>query len=44
MISQDVLNTLLTVFVPAIVAVAGIVIAWQTEKLRTMRKQLSDKK
>ena len=44
MISQDVLNTILTVFVPAIVAVAGIVIAWQTEKLRTMRKQLSEKK
>lgn len=44
MISQDVLNTLLTVFVPAIVAVAGIVIAWQTEKLRTMREQLSEKK
>lgn len=44
MISQDVLNTILTVFVPAIVAVAGIVIAWQTEKLRTMREQLSEKK
>lgn len=44
MISQDVLNMILTVFVPAIVAVAGIVIAWQTEKLRTMREQLSEKK
>jgi hypothetical protein len=44
MISQNVLNTLLTIFVPAIVAVAGIVIAWQTEKLRTMREQLSEKK
>ena len=44
MISQDVLNSILTVFVPAIVAVAGIVIAWQTEKLRTMREQLSEKK
>lgn len=36
--------TLLTIFVPAIVAIAGIVIAWQTEKLRTMREQLSEKK
>ena len=44
MISQDVLNTILTVFMPAIVAVAGIVIAWQTEKLRAMREQLSEKK
>ncbi len=42
--SQEVLNTILTVFVPAIVTVAGIIIAWQTEKLRTMRKQLSEKK
>lgn len=30
--------------VPAIVTVAGIIIAWQTEKLRTMREQLSEKK
>lgn len=30
--------------IPAIVAVAGIIIAWQTEKLRTMREQLSEKK
>lgn len=44
MISQEVLITLLTVLVPAIVAVAGIIIAWQTEKLRTMREQLSEKK
>lgn len=43
-LSKEVLITILTVFVPAIVAVAGIVIAWQTEKLRTMREQLSEKK
>jgi len=42
--SQDVLIAVLTVSVPAIVAVASIVIAWQTEKLRTMREQLSEKK
>lgn len=34
----------MTIFVPAIVAVAGIIIARQTEKLRTMREQLSEKK
>ena len=42
--SQEILSTILNVLVPAIVAVAGIVIAWQTEKLRTMREQLSEKK
>lgn len=44
MISQEVIISILTVVVPAIVAVAGIIIAWQTEKLRTMREQLSEKK
>jgi hypothetical protein len=44
MLSQENLTTLLNVIVPAIVAVAGIIIAWQTEKLRTMREQLSEKK
>ena len=44
LLSQEVLITLLSVLVPAIVAVAGIMIAWQTEKLRTMREQLSEKK
>lgn len=44
MLSQETFTTLLTVSVPAIVAVAGIIIAWQTEKLRTMREQLSEKK
>ena len=43
-LSKDLLITILTVFVPAIVAVAGIVIARQTEKLRAMREQLSEKK
>ena len=42
--SHEFLIAFLTVVVPAIVAVAGIVIAWQTEKLRTMREQLSEKK
>jgi hypothetical protein len=44
MLSQESLTIILNVFVPAIVAVAGIIIAWQTEKLRTMREQLSQKK
>lgn len=44
MFSQENLTTILNVLVPAIVAVAGIIIAWQTEKLRTMREQLSQKK
>lgn len=44
MFSQDYLTTILNVLVPAIVTVAGIIIAWQTEKLRTMREQLSEKK
>lgn len=44
MLPQDNLSTILEVLVPAIVAVAGIIIAWQTEKLRTMREQLSEKK
>lgn len=44
MSSQDVVVAILTVMVPAIVAIASIIIAWQTEKLRTMREQLSEKK
>ena len=44
MFSQENLTTILNVLVPAIVAVAGFIIAWQTEKLRTMREQLSQKK
>ena len=42
--SQEILITIFSILVPAIVAVAGIVIAWQTERLRTMREQLSEKK
>ena len=44
MLSQENLTTILNVLVPAIVAVAGIIIAWQTEKLRAMRELLSEKK
>lgn len=42
--SQENIIALLSVLLSAIVTIAGIVIAWQTEKLRTMRKQLSEKK
>lgn len=42
--SQDNIIALLSVLLSAIVAVASIIIAWQTEKLKTMRKQLSEKK
>lgn len=44
MISKEIIITIMTVLVPAIVTAAGIVIAWQTKKLRTMREQLSEKK
>ncbi len=44
MFSRENLTTILNVLVPAIVALAGFIIAWQTEKLRTMREQLSEKK
>lgn len=43
-VEKETFIALLTVLVPAIVAIAGTVIAWQTEKLRTMREQLSEKK
>lgn len=42
--TSEALIAILAVLVPAIVTIAGIVIAWQTEKLRTMREQLSEKK
>lgn len=42
--SQENIIALLSVLISAIVAVAGIIIARQTEKLRTMREQLSEKK
>ena len=38
------LLALLSILISAIVALAGIIIAKQTEKLRTMREQLSEKK
>ena len=44
MITQELIITILTVAVPAVVTIAGIIIAWQTEKLRAMREQLSEKK
>lgn len=42
--SQENIIALLSIVISAIVAVAGIIIAWQTEKLKTMRQQLSEKK
>lgn len=42
--SQENIIAVLSVIISAIIAVAGLVIAWQTEKLRTMREQLSEKK
>lgn len=44
MFSQENLTTIFNVLVPAIVPVAGFIIACQTEKLRTMREQLSQNK
>lgn len=42
--SHENIIAILSVVISAIVAVAGIIIAWQTEKLRKMREQLSEKK
>ena len=42
--SHENIIALLSMLLSAIVALAGIIIAWQTEKLRTMREQLSEKK
>lgn len=42
--SQENLIALLSILISAIVALAGFIIARQTEKLRTMREQLSEKK
>ena len=42
--SHENIIAILSVVISAIVAVAGIIIAWQTEKLRNMREQLSEKK
>ena len=42
--SQDSIITLLSIIVTAVIAVAGFYIARQTEKIRIMREQLSEKK
>lgn len=42
--SRENIIAIMSVVISAVVTVAGIIIAWQTEKLRTMRKQLSEKK
>lgn len=42
--SHENIIAILSVVISAIVAAAGFIIAWQTEKLRTMREQLSEKK
>lgn len=42
--SQENIIALLSIVISAIVALAGFIIARQTEKLRTMREQLSEKK
>lgn len=42
--SHENIIAILSILISAIIAVAGIIIAWQTEKLRTMREQLSEKK
>ncbi|MDO4161089.1 MAG: hypothetical protein Q4D41_11585 [Prevotellaceae bacterium] len=42
--NQDIIIAILAIIIPALVTGLGIIIAWQTEKLRTMREQLSEKK
>lgn len=42
--SHDNIIAILSILISALVAGAGIVIAWQTERLRAMREQLSEKK
>lgn len=42
--SNENIIAILSILISAVVTIAGIIIAWQTEKLRTMRKQLSEKK
>ena len=42
--SHENIIAILSILISAIVTVAGIIIARQTEKLRTMREQLSEKK
>ena len=42
--SHENIIAILSILISAIITIAGIIIAWQTEKLRTMREQLSEKK
>lgn len=42
--SHENIIAILSILISAIVAIAGFIIARQTEKLRTMREQLSEKK
>ena len=42
--SHENIIALLSIVISAIVTIAGIIIVRQTEKLRTVRKQLSEKK
>lgn len=42
--SHENIIAILSILISAIVTIAGIIIARQTEKLRTMREQLSEKK
>lgn len=44
MMSHENIIAILSILISAVVTIAGIIIAWQTEKLRTMREQLSEKK
>ena len=42
--SHENIIAILSILISAVITMAGIIIAWQTEKLRTMREQLSEKK
>ena len=42
--SHENIIAILSILISAIITIAGIIIAWQTEKLRAMREQLSEKK
>ena len=44
MLSHENIIAIRSILISAVVTIAGIIIAWQTEKLRTMREQLSEKK
>lgn len=38
MLSHENIIAILSILISAVVTIAGIIIAWQTEKLRTMRE------